>query len=116
MKQLLRQYIVLGIAVQFVLACFLDFSAFLFAGFYRDIMELPELPEATAFVISVRHWAFAWPVIVLLSTVAIFRKAHADETFLHIFGAMMLVPVPVMIITLWILSQPLFIIDYRLGR
>jgi hypothetical protein len=109
MKQLLKQYLVLGIAVQFVLAGFLDFGGFLSAAYYRG---LPELPEPAGFVISIRHWAFVWPVVVLFFVPVLFHRTRTDETLLHLFGGMMLVTVAVMVIASWCFVQPLFSMDF----
>ena|SRR5258708_5826814 len=109
MKPLLKQYLVLGIAAQFVVASFVDFGGFQFAACYRGLGV--RLPEMAVFIISIRHWAFAWPVVILLLTAVIFRKARTDGILLHLFGGMMLTAVVIMIIASWGFVLPLFSID-----
>jgi chromate transport protein ChrA len=67
-----------------------------------------ELPASTAFVISLRHWAFVWPTVLLVSALALFWKNRADDIRLHFLGGMMLATVAVVIITFWCFFLPLF--------
>jgi hypothetical protein len=116
MKRLLKQYLILAIAVQFVLACLLDFMGLVFAVFYQSMLgRHTELEEPTAFVISIRHWAFVWPVAALLLALVLYRKARTDESSLHLFGGMMLLAVAIMIIALWCLILPVFSTQFFIG-
>lgn len=116
MKRLLTQYLVLAIAAQFVMACLLDFAGLCFAGIWRDALgPNTKLPDSTAFVLSIRHWAFIWPVAVVVFALVLFRKARSEEIWLHFFGSIMLVAVAVITVALWCFFIPLFDIFPSIG-
>jgi hypothetical protein len=105
----LKQYLILGIVTQFVVALFIDFGGFLFAACYRGLGVM--LPEPALFIISIRHWAFVWPVAVIVLTVVLFQRARTDGVSLHLFAGMMLSAIAILIITSWAFVLPMFSID-----
>ena len=94
MKLLLKLYLVLGIAVQFGVACFVDFLSFQSATWYQAMGM--KLPYFTLLFISIRHWAFLWPVMASLLTAALLYKVRNDSILMHLFSVMMLVAVVIM--------------------
>ena len=95
--------------MQFVVASFIDFGGFIFAACYRGLGVM--LPEPALFVVSIRHWAFVWPVAVIVLTVVLFRRARTDGVSLHLFAGMMLSAIAILIITSWAFVLPMFSID-----
>jgi hypothetical protein len=104
MKPLLKKYLVLGIAAQFAIAGFVDLFGYLSAMYYQGLGM--KIPDFTLFFISIRHWAFLWPVMVLLLTVVLSYKTRADSILLHLFGGMMLAAVIIIFFALLSLFLP----------
>lgn len=96
MKPLLRLYLAVGIAAQFMVAGVIYFGCLLFTQCYRE-MDV-KLPSATLFVISSGHWAFLWPVAWLLLTTILLYRARTEGVLLHLFCGMMLAAVAILFI------------------
>jgi hypothetical protein len=96
MKPLLKKYLALGIAVQFIVAGLADLGGLLFTDLFRQMGVI--LPTITVVAMSLRHWAFVWPLAVLLLTVVLTRKARTETILMHLFGSMMLAAVALTII------------------
>jgi hypothetical protein len=105
MKPLLKKYLVLGIVAQFALAGFVDLFGYLSAMTYQDMGM--KIPAFTLFFISIRHWAFLWPVVVLLLTAVLLCKTRADSIRVHLLGGMMLAVVVIMAFVLLSLFLPM---------
>lgn len=105
MKPLLKLYLALGILAQFPLAGFVDLFGLLSGEYYQE-MDM-KLPGFTHFFLLIRHWAFLWPVVVLLLTGILLYKTRADSIKLHLLGGMMLAPVFVMAFALLSIFLPM---------
>jgi hypothetical protein len=117
MRGLLKQYLVLAMIVQFLLACLLDFAGLCFGSMYRSMLGRGvELPDSTAFVVSIRHWAFAWPIAVLVFAAVLFRKKRADEIFTHFFAGMTLVAIVLLMIASYCFFVPIFYMETNTGN
>lgn len=87
-------YLAVGIAAQFLVAGIIDGGCYLFSLCYREMGM--KLPDFTLFIIHIRHWAFAWPVVVLLLTAIVFYSGRTERSLLHFFGGTMLAAIGIM--------------------
>jgi hypothetical protein len=87
-------YLVLGIAAQFLVVWTINGGYMIYADYYQKMDE--KLPGYTLFIISIRRWAYAWPVAVLLLAAIVLSRSRTERTILHLFGGMMLVAVFIM--------------------
>lgn len=88
MKPLLKRYLALGIIVLFAVAAAVDYCGFMLGdGYLRMGTNLPGL---SLFAFSIRHWAFALPVTMLVLTVVLFARVRSERILLHLFGGMMM--------------------------
>lgn len=113
MKPLLKKYLALGIAVQFIIAGIVDFGGFLFTEIFKQMGAA--LPPLTVIVITIRHWAFVWPLAVLLLMIALFHKERTDRIVMHLFGGLMLAAIVIVIILMASFVLPFCAISTALG-
>lgn len=109
MRPLLRQYLILAVLAQFGVALFVDLGGLLFAGCYHGLDM--KLPNFALFMISIRHWAFAWPLIVAPVTAAFYHRARTDGVLLHLFAGLMLAAIAVLFIAYSGFVLPMFSLD-----
>jgi hypothetical protein len=96
MKPLLKLYLALGIAAQFLVASAVYIGGLIFLNCYGNMGI--KLPAMTHTIVSVGCWTFVWPVLVSLLTAVLLSKARTEGMLLHLFGGMMFAAVIIMII------------------
>ena len=87
MKPLLKQYLVWGIVVLFVVAAAVDYGGWAFGDSIQDMGM--DIPQPAMIILSIRHWAFVLPVAMLVLTAILYRKVRSEGILLHLFGGMM---------------------------
>jgi hypothetical protein len=96
MKPLLKQYLVWGIVVLFVVAAAVDYGGWAFGDSIQDMGM--DIPQPAMIILSIRHWVFVLPVAMLVLTIVLYPRVRSEGILLHLFGGMMLVTLAMIMI------------------
>ena len=106
MTRLLKQYLILAVITQYLVASFLDLGGFIAIKFYSGTHF--GISQYSLCFLFLRHWAFFLPITATFITAFVWRRHCEDKVLLHACCGFFLLAITMTIAGVFGFVWPLF--------